>query len=168
MTSAAQARMYGVLDCSRDESLYEHAARLSPESSECLFAGKLAEEVLRASPFLVELSPADPLSRLWRTAGWGQAWGILISSRAPLPVLRRRLRRFTQVKLPDGQGPVLFRFWDPRVFRDFLPLVEPQEIDPWFADADRYIVETPDGQGSIRFGFRDGRLTTDTGPRPGR
>ena len=165
---AQQARLYGVLDCARDASLYEHAARLAPESSECLFAGKLAEPVLRASPFLVELSPSDPLSRLWRTQGWGRAWGVLISSRATLPVLRRQLRRFTQVKLPDGAGPVLFRYWDPRVFRVFLPTVAPGEIAPWFADADRYIVETEDGKGSIRYALQGGHLSVETGPPPAR
>ncbi len=162
------ARMYGVLDCSRDESLYEHVARLQPESAECLFAGKLAPQVLRVSPHLVELAPSDPLSHIWRTAGWGKAWGILISSRATLPVLRRRLRRFTQVKLPDGQGPMLFRFWDPRVFRDYLPLVEPDAIGDWFIDADHYILETADGQGSLRFRLHGGQLLGENGPKPAR
>jgi hypothetical protein len=162
------ARLYGVLDCARDPALYEHAARLSPDHAECLFAGKLDEEVLRASPFLVELAPSDPLSQQWRTAGWGKAWGILISSRESLPVVRRRLRRFTQARLPDGQGPMLFRFWDPRVFRDYLPLVAPQEIGGWFTEIDRYIVETEDGAGSLRYGLHEGRLVTEAGPPPAR
>jgi hypothetical protein len=165
---SAAARLYGVLDCSRDPGLYEHAARLAPEAADCLFAGKLAAPVLRASPHLVELAASDPLSQQWRTTGWGKAWGILISSRAPLPVLRRRLRRFTQVRLPDGSGPMLFRFWDPRVFRVFLPTVEPGEIAPWFADADRYIVETEDGRGSLRYSLEGGRLSVQQGPPPTR
>ena len=158
--------MYGVLDCSRAPELYEHARRLWPESSDCLFEGRLHEEVRSVSPFVVELSPSDPLSRLWRAQGWGQAWGILISSRADLAAVRRRLRHFTQVRLPDGGGPVLFRFWDPRVFRTYLPTVGTTELRGWFQDIDRYIVETPDGAGSIRYSLRGDGLAAEPGPRP--
>ena len=159
-------KLYGVLDCARAQGLYEHAARLEPEAAECLFAGKLDPVVRQASPFVVELSPGDPLSRLWRTQGWGQAWGILLSSSAGLPAVRRRLRHFTLARLPDGSGPVMFRFWDPRVLRVYMPLVEPAAAADWFKDIDRYIVETEDGSGSIRYALRNGALSVSEGPRP--
>ena len=161
-------KLYGVLDCSRAPELYEHVGRLSPESADCLFAGRIAEEVRAVSPHVVELAPTDPLSRLWRTRGWGQAWGILFSSRANLPTVRRRLRHFTQAKLPGGTGPVLFRFWDPRVFRVYMPLVEPADVAAWFKDIDRYIVETEDGKGSLRYAMKGGALVSDAGPPPAR
>jgi hypothetical protein len=164
----AQAYMYGILDCSRSPTLYEHVARLAPHGASCLFAGDLAEEVARVSPYLVELAPNDPLSRDWRTQGWGQAWGILISSRADLPTLRQRLRRYTTARLPDGGGPMLFRFWDPRVFRVYMPLVEPQELPGWFEAADRYIAETEDGRGSLRYAYNGAALSVEQGPPPGR
>ena len=162
---AAPAKLYGVLDCARAPQMYEHVARLSPESAQCLFEGRLDEQVRRASPHLVELPSTDPLSKAWRSAGWGQAWGLLLSSSATLPVVRRRLRRFTMAKLPDGSGPVLFRFWDPRVFRGYMPLVEPEDAAAWFVDIDRYIVETEDGVGSLRFSLKGGRMAIEAGPR---
>lgn len=159
-------RLYAVLDCAADPSLHEHVARLEPEGAACLFEGRLHPELKAASPHVVELAPTDPLSKLWRGEGWGRSWGILISSRAGLPAVRRRMRHYTQAKLPDGTGPVLFRFWDPRVFRVWLPLVEPDDLGGWFSDIDRYIVETEDGSGSLRYGLKDGRLTVEPGPRP--
>jgi hypothetical protein len=162
------ARLYGVLDCARAPDMYEHVARLEPESADCLFEGRLDSRVKQASPFLVELSPSDPLSRTWRGSGWGQAWGILISSSANLPILRRRLRHFTLARLPDGSGPMLFRFWDPRVFRAYLPTVEPAELSGWFEGVDRYIVETEDGQGSLRYTLKGGALVVEPGPPPAR
>lgn len=164
----AEVKLYGVLDCARAPETFDHVARLEPDSADCLFAGKLDPQVKRASPFLVELAPTDPLSKLWRTKGWGQAWGILISSAASLPVLRRRLRHFTMARLPDGEGPVLFRFWDPRVFRTYLPAVEPAGLGEWFDGVDRYIVETPDGSGSLRYSLRGGALSVSQGPPPAR
>jgi hypothetical protein len=162
---AAAAKLYGVLDCARAPEMYEHVARLSPESAQCLFEGRLDEAVRRASPHLVELPPADPLSKAWRSVGWGQAWGLLLSSSAALPTVRRRLRHFTMAKLPDGSGPVLFRFWDPRVFRSYMPLVEAEDAAAWFVDIDRYIVEAEDGVGSLRFTLKSGRVAMETGPR---
>jgi len=158
-------RVYGVVDCAIDPRLYEHVARLEPQSAACLFEGRLHPQVRAVSPYLVELSPTDPLNRLWIGEGWGRSWGILIGSQADLPVVRRRLRHFTQARLPAGEGPVLFRFWDPRVFRVYLPLVEADQLDDWFRAIDHYIAETEDGQGSICYSLQASGLKVETGPR---
>lgn len=158
--------MFAVVDPAREASLYEHVARLEPGAAECLFEGRLKPQLKQASPHLVELAPDDPLAAAWRGKGWGQAWGILLSSRESLASVRRRLRHFTQAKLPDGQGPVLFRFWDPRVFRVYLPLVEPAEIGPWFEGIDHYLCETEDGAGTLRYSLKHGALAVETGPHP--
>ena len=158
--------LYAILDLAADSALHAHVQRLEPQSCACLFEGKLDPAVKAASPHVVELTPDDPLSRLWRGKGWGQSWGLLLSSTASLPVVRRRLRHFTLARLPDGVGPVLFRFWDPRVFRTWMPLVEPQDLGGWFTDIDGYIVETEDGAGSLRYSLNGGRLSIDTLPRP--
>ncbi len=162
----ADPTLYGILDLARAPELHEHAARLEPGAAACLFEGRLAPQLRQVSPFLVELAAADPLTRLWRGAGWGKSWGILISSRESLAFVRRRLRHFTQARLPDGQGPVLFRFWDPRVFRVYLPLVEAGEIGAWFEGIDRYIVESEDGGGSLHYTLNGGVLSRTSGPRP--
>jgi len=163
---AEAPKLYGVIDCARAPAMYDHVARLTPEAADCLFAGRLDERVRRASPHLVELAPADPLSKQWRTTGWGQSWGLLLTSSASLPTVRRRLRHFTMAKLPDGSGPVLFRFWDPRVFRAYFPLVEAAAAGEWFTDIDRYIVETEDGAGSLRFRLNGDQIAVESGPRP--
>ena len=160
--------LYAVLDLAADAALNAHVQRLEPDGAACLFEGKLHPQVKAASPHIVELAPTDPLSVLWRGAGWGKAWGVLISSSAGLMTVRRRLRHFTQARLPDGSGPVLFRFWDPRVFRVYMPLVEDDQLAGWFTDIDRYIVETEDGAGSLRYSLDRGRLKVETLPPPAR
>ncbi len=158
--------LYGILDCAVDLSLYDHVDALPSGRSACLFEGPLAPKVAAASPYLVELSAADPLSKLWRTQGWGKNWGLLLSSDEPLMTVRRRLRHFTQVRLPDNSGPVLFRFWDPRVFRRYMPSVAGDDAEDWFTDIDRYIVETEDGKGSLRFSLNGNRIAVQPGPPP--
>jgi len=160
--------LYGILDLARAPELYDHVERLAPACAACLFEGKLDPQVLRASPHLVELAAHDPLTVAWQGAGWGRSWGILIASREPLAFVRRRLRHFTQARLPDGQGPVLFRFWDPRVFRIYMPLVEPDALPPWFEGVERYVCESEDGRFAQSYALEGGALRIDPMPAPGR
>jgi len=160
--------LYGILDCAVDPSLYAHVQRLSPFSAECLFAGPFERELLEASPHLVALTPSDPLTQLWRSEGWGMNWGILLFAPGNIAQVRRRLRHFTQARLPSGEGPLLFRFWDPRVFRTYVPLVEPDQLPHWFEGIDTYVVEKPDGAGSLRYTLEDGQLQITESATPAR
>ena len=166
MSANPSPTLYGILDLARAPDMVEHVERLAPASAVCLFEGRLHPSLVRASPHLVELSPDDPLTRAWRERGWGQSWGILIQSRETLSFVRRRLRHFTQARLPDGQGPVLFRFWDPRVFRVYLPLVDAESLADWFKGIDRFVCETEDGALSLQYAFDGGSVRVETGPRP--
>ncbi len=159
-------RLYAVADPARAPELNDHIQRLMPLQAQCLYQGKLDPEVARHCPHLVELSPGDPLVRLWSQAGWGQAWGMWLESSAGFRSVWRRLRHFTQAILPDGSGPVLFRFWDPRVLRVYMPLVEADQLPEWFKDIDAYMVETEDGKGALRWSLAGGALKTAAGPPP--
>lgn len=165
MATAGVGKLYGVLDCAVDPALHDHCARLEPEFAVCLF-DRVDPKVKAASPHLIELTPTDPLSRAWRTGGWGRNWGVLLSSRADLRTVKLRLKRFTQARLPDGSGPVLFRFWDPRVMRIYMPLLQPDEVEGWFTDIDRWIVATADGKGSLRFSRNGAGVAAEAGPPP--
>jgi hypothetical protein len=160
--NAHHLRLYGVLDLARAPELYAHVQRLAPHDAECLYRdhGRLHPEIARHCPHVVGLAPHDPLTTLWRNRGWGHAWGLWIESSHRLPVVWRRLRHFTQAILPDGSGPVLFRFWDPRVIRVYLPLVESAELGEWFKDIHAWQVETEDGAGVIRYTLEHGVLST--------
>ena len=159
----APPKRFAILDCAVDPRLYEHAARLEPGGAMCLFIGKLHPEVKKVSPHLVELTPDDPLTQLWRGEGWGRSWGLWIEARSDLFTIWRRMRHFTQAKLPSGEGPVLFRFWDPRVFRVYMPLVEPEELAPWYEALDAYVAEDEDedGRGAVRYSLRGGALNVE-------
>ena len=161
---APVAKRFVVLDCAVDPSLYAHVKRLEPRAGRCLFAGDIHPEVKKVSPHLLELTPDDPLVPLWRGQGWGKAWGMWITSSADLYTVWSRLRHFTQVKLPSGEGPVLFRFWDPRVFRVYMPLVEGPDVEGWFKGIDAYVVEAEDAKGSIRFTAAGGAVKVETAP----
>ena len=150
--------VFGILDPALDPALYAHATRLEPHRARCLYQGKLHPDVKAVSPHLVELTPDDPLAAAWATTGRGANWGVMIESSAGLHKVWRRVRHFTQATLPDGTGPLLFRFWDPRVLRVYMPLIEPEQLSAWFEDIDVWRIESEDGQGWDRYSAPGGVL----------
>ena len=72
--------------------------------------------------------------------------------------VRRHLRQFLQAQLPDGRV-VLFRFYDPRVWRTYLPTCEPAELQRWFTGIDEYGADAPSGNGTIVYRLDNGTLS---------
>ena len=130
--------LYGIVDTARDPRLHR-LVRASPHFA-CLFEGKIEPPLDSAAPYLVELTDGTPLKDIWRSEGWGKAWGILVKSALPLKELRRHLRKFLLVQLPDGQV-VFFRFYDPRVWRTYWPTCTPEEQAKWMAGAEEFVAE---------------------------
>jgi hypothetical protein len=147
--------LFGIVDAARDPRLYDLA--LSAAEQVCLFAGDLAEPLARAAPYLCVLGQEDELFRAWRDEGWGRSWGITFRSAAALSELRRHFRKNLQAMMPDG-AVALFRFYDPRVWRMYLPTCQGDDLANWFAAVEEYQVETEDGLGSIRYRMGAGAL----------
>ena len=112
----------------------------------CLFRTQVVSPLGRSAPYLVPIEHTEKLVEVWRNHGLGQSWGIFVSSAEPQARLRQRLRTFNQAKLPDGQV-VLFRWWDPRVFRVYLPTCDADDLKQWFASVEEYVCEDADGDG---------------------
>jgi len=72
--------------------------------------------------------------------------------------VRRHLRQFLQAQLPSGEV-VLFRFYDPRVWRTYLPTCEAAVLQQWFTGIAEYGAETPDGMGTLIYRFNNGVLS---------
>jgi Domain of unknown function (DUF4123) len=144
-------KLYGIIDgASMPDFLY--LAEDSELKHECLFAGELAPEVERAAPHLIELTPQAELTQKWWQEGWGEHWGILfhVSADESFKAVRRHFRRFLRVQLPD-KSHVLFRYYDPRVFRQYLPTCNLVEANTIFGPVSRYFAEDKDPNTLLRF-----------------
>ena len=130
--SVRPVRIYALLDCARDPSIYDLVGRSYREKS-CLFAGKLDLELERAAPFLLELQAGDNVTDEILLRGWDAAWGILIRSEASFRGLRRHLRTFLRVRTEAGKF-LLFRYYDPRVLNAYLPTCTAGELGQIFSD----------------------------------
>jgi hypothetical protein len=132
-------RVYAVLDCARDPRLrsWIFDSRLARW---CLYRGTLTPELENAAPWLVALqrdhaSTAQLLERVW-----GGACGVLLSTSLPSKELRRHLRRFLLAQTERGQV-LLFRYYDPRVLRVYVPTLTPKEATQFFGGISTWVAE---------------------------
>ena len=149
--------MYAVLDGARDPRI---PARVDASISESLslYAGPLAPELARVAPRLVRLFPDDALCRAILDDGWGQAWGVFLHSEAAPASVCRHLRRLLLVHDAGGQL-LVFRWYDPRVLRSYLPTCTREELREVFGPVRAYLLEDDDPAALLRFEFAaDDRL----------
>ena len=141
--------LYAVLDAARDEQVlpFLHGAGVHFQS---LYEGLRGEELALVAPYLVALpQDAAPLAELVRER-WGDAWGIFLRAEHPFRDVRRHLRRLLRVELDDG-ARVLFRFYDPRVLRAYLPTCTGDEAAQVFGPLAQYVTEGRRGETALRF-----------------
>jgi hypothetical protein len=161
---AGGTSVWAILDCARDERVYP-ALRTSQLDYLCLYSGRLHHEVEAAAPHLIELSPSYRFTPRLIEMGWGQSWGVFLRTK-DTSNLRHHLRGFLRVR--DESGRILmFRYYDPRVLRVYLPTCRPDELRTVFGPISSYLVEGEDGKSLIEFEFDGNQLherrTTLTG-----
>ena len=131
--------LFAILDAARDIRIL---ALLVHHKAECqsLYEGVEGAELAQVAPYLVRLAPDSTLLEALVKEGWGNSWGVYLTCASGFHEIRRHLRHFLQVKLPDGEQ-VYFRFYDPRVMRIFLPTCVAEEVNQFFGPIKRYILE---------------------------
>jgi hypothetical protein len=120
----------------------------SVDGARILYEGKIAPGIADVAPYLV---PADPKSRVVEQLvayGWGNSWGVFCKSKVGVDDLRRHLRKFLTVKTEGGKK-MLFRFYDPRVLRVYLPTCTPVELQTFFGPVERFVIESRDAGKAI-------------------
>jgi hypothetical protein len=149
-------KVCAVLDSARDERIFRAVDATNLEKF-CLYAGRLPFVIQEVAPYLVVLERDDKLTRLLLEEGWGQSWGIFLRTETPLPTLRRHLRTFLKVKDPSGRN-LVFRWYDPRVMRVYLPTCLTDELRLVFGPVDTYLMESQFPSTLLDFRFEAGRL----------
>lgn len=147
---AATTSVWAVLDCARDERIYP-ALRMSGLDYRCLYSGRLSPALEQAAPYLVELAPTYTFASRLIDMGWGRSWGLFLRIADPSN-LRPHLRSLLRVR--DESGRVLiFRYYDPRVLRTYLPTCQRDELQAVFGPISSFMMEGAGGDGVIEFAF---------------
>ncbi len=144
-TSIEAPAVYAVLDGARDARIVP-MIKASGLPYKCLYEGDLPDEILRVAPYVVGLKPNAAFTRALLKEGWGNSWGIFVTVPKPAVVetVRRTMRKYLQVQGPAGQK-LLFRFYDPRVMRAYLPSCNPFEAKIIFGSATEILCEEEGG-----------------------
>jgi hypothetical protein len=148
--------VYAILDAARDQRIYGEVFSAHAEKC-CLYSGDLPWQVEMAAPYLVQLEREDRFTDFVLQTGWGNAWGIFFSSETSLKNLRRHLRSFLKVTDDSGRR-LLFRYYDPRVLRIYLPTCWPAELRAVFGPIDRFLMEAEDPGVLLQYQLRGNKL----------
>lgn len=149
--STVADQVYAIVDGARDPCILPTLHSSGLEYT-CLFAGTLSSELQAAAPYLVHLPPRGAFTRRLLELGWGQSWNVL--SVVPPHVDQRQLSRHlrTLLRARDETGKVLmFRFYDPRVLRVYLPTCTPAEAAQVFGPIAKLACESNAADSLLHF-----------------
>ncbi|MBA3544994.1 MAG: DUF4123 domain-containing protein [Nannocystis sp.] len=148
--------LYAVLDAARSGRVVTLLAEsVDPYAS--LYDGEQGRAYDDIAPYLVKLRRDSALLERLIAEGWTDAWGLYIASGADFDAVRRHLRNFLRVEVEGDPRRLLFRYYDPRVLRDFLGLSTPEQRAALLAGQDAIVFEYEDGSVGILRRDKHGR-----------
>lgn len=156
------AGTFAVLDGASVPGLLDRLNECRPEF-ECLFAGDVKPDLAQVAPYLVKIVPGTEFADWVLSKGWGNHWGIFAIAEADLRTMRGHFRRFLTVHDESGK-PLLFRYYDPRVLRVYLPTCNAAELADIFGPVVCYVLEGEAPKTALRFTVRDAALALDERP----
>ena len=130
---------FALLDGARDPDVLPTIVA-SGLPSQCLYVGDLHPSLARVAPYVVRLARTAPATQDLLQRAWGESWGVFLRAPVGLGALHRHFRKLLRVQDARGRR-MLFRFYDPRVLRMYLPTCLPAELDAVFGPVERFVIE---------------------------
>jgi hypothetical protein len=157
--------LYAIVDTARD-GRGSSVLKAMCCDHEILYPPKFAYDMDHRGPHLTSVRPGSTCLELLINAGWGNSWGIYLSCPSDFVTVRRHLQKLLFAKLYDGRQ-ALFRFYDPRILRDYLPTCNEDELDQFFGPLSLIHLESGNGR-ELHCYSRDRSRETDNPSRSGR
>lgn len=140
--SRGPGTLYAVLDAARTPEI-PALLSTSNHTYQSLYEGVEGDLLAMVAPYLIELPSGSKILDVLIERGWGRSWGIYLASDRPFAWVRKHLRHFLKVELQGGKR-VYFRFYDPRVLREYLPTCHPNEAQEFLGPIQRVWAESPE------------------------
>ena len=150
-------QVWALLDAARTDTIYPKVFQATGPVA-CLFRGERAQKLAWVAPYLVKLRQGDPFAEWLLENGWGKSWGIFLESSFPIRKLRDHLRALLAVKDEEGKS-FLFRYYDPRVFRVYLPTCNQSELEIIFRHVSRFWLEAEEDNAIVDYSLTSGELS---------
>jgi hypothetical protein len=150
------AGIWALLDAAADERIL--GALESANLNHCsLFSGRQDPALQAASPYLVKIRFGHAFTETLISEGWDRHWGVFLRADTSQDELRLHLKQFLRVKDEDGHR-LLFRFYDPRVLRVFLPTCTAHELQVFYGPVTRFVMEDQEPGHLLEFAWQDQEL----------
>lgn len=115
-----------------------------------LYEGEQSRDLAVNGPYLAEIQKGGKMLPFLIKVGWGNSWGVFLSTKMDFAETRKHLRHFLIVDIEGGQK-VLFRFYDPRVMRVFLPTCNAEQRKEFFGQIEQILVESESKTAVLRY-----------------
>jgi hypothetical protein len=148
-----------IVDSARDRRIFGLLLECFYSRHTCLFVGKLAPELEMAAPYLLQLECDDAKTRRFLSCAWGNSWGVFLKCDTRQDALRRSLRSFLTVQDPQRRR-LLFRYYDPRVLRLYLPTCNSEELRHIFGPVEIFWTEDESAASLLEFRFDGVKLVS--------
>ena len=148
--------VYVVLDGAAVDGLPMKLYEMNPPHY-CLFRGELAPDMVEVAPYVVQLVQNTSFTDWVLSENSGKHWGFFAHSLHSIKEMRRHFRSLVTVY--DEQGkPMIFRFYDPRVLRNFLPTCNADELQTFFGKVETFFAENEKQQPFSAFSLENDAL----------
>jgi hypothetical protein len=121
-----EENLFAILDAARDRRIRALLAACEDEHRS-LYEGQKGDALAEVAPYLVRIQQGSPLLEVLVNDGWGESWGVYLTSERPFKEVRQRLRRSLMVRDEETGKRLYFRFYDPRVLHLFWPSCTPRQ-----------------------------------------
>jgi hypothetical protein len=123
-----------------------------------LYSGPSGDMLADVAPYLLSVQPRGQRLR-WLSEHWGRSAGVLLRTPADHAAVREHLRQWLMVTRPQDLQKYLFRFYDPRVLREFLPACSSTEAARFFGPVAAMYCEGPEADELLTFALgKDGAM----------
>lgn len=154
--SVPERTVFVLLDGASVPELLQRLASYRPLHV-CLFGEKVQPEIAEVAPYLAILELESPFTEWVLSNCWGKHWGVFGTATVDLPALTKHFRRMLIVYDESWKG-MYFRFYDPRVWRMFLPACASAELRTFTGPVTSFVLEDDDPSCVRRFTCSDGAL----------
>lgn len=137
---AGSGRLYAIVDACNVPLAPKKVMELGEQRAISLYRGSAEEEFWDVAPYLIRIDSA--VLEWLKTCTGKEGWGVLVASPASLENLRRHFRHYLKVSSPEGKI-WLFRFYDPRVLKLFIPACTAQEIRAFYGPVAAWGIAPP-------------------------
>jgi hypothetical protein len=139
-TESNICNLYAIVDSALNEEIFRYFL-ISNIRYRSLYQGTVDQQSWGVSGFLVECKKESELFKWMTTKAWGNSCSVFFTSRSSFDDLFKHFQKFNRVYLEDDEV-VLFRYYDPRVLRIYLPTCNRYEIETFFGEINSFLVES--------------------------